>query len=95
MIKTQRSQSALAKKSVGFHEQVINDYATKTAENRSSQSQLIVEGTKNAVVLTRCESAISNITIYDKQNKILRPMLRNYRNVEQKVSTQRLRDSTY
>lgn len=51
--------------------------------------------TVKGTALTRCESAIASITIYDKQNKILRPLLREYHNVEQKVLTQRLRDTTY
>lgn len=44
---------------------------------------------------SRCESAISTITIYDKENKVLKPYLRKYMNVEHKVSNCKLKDITY
>ena len=43
----------------------------------------------------RCSSAQQTITVYDKENRKLRPHLRKYKNVEQHVGTQKFKDITY
>ena len=45
--------------------------------------------------MRKCESALGSITVYDKENRNLRHLLKKYRNVEPQVSTQKLKDITY
>jgi len=45
--------------------------------------------------MSKCGSAIKSLTIYDKDNQTLRPLLRNYSNVEANVQTLKLRDTCY
>ena len=45
--------------------------------------------------MSKCGSAVKTITIYDKENLVLRPHLRKYQNVEAQVSTHKLKDTTY